>query len=492
MRLEDNERKKMLTIFAKNLPTYRKNMKLSQEEFGETIGITRQTVSSIERGAYPLTWAIFLSCLFICTGQPRARKLILNSYAGEPVLLGFLNELVGDKGSTSAEGGNGTARQVYYGTCTIKGDNQYTIVECDAGVSEMLGLSEESGSAESGRRTSRSTASGRLGSYLDYVYPDDREAIRRILDEKIRKQMVVCIEHRLISAEGRAVPVQCFVRRQKKMMKNGLFDITITQITGEMLRKRQVSGLLESLPVGVSVFEYQGRIARDNVPEIVYANDVFYDIIGHTKEQFTQIHDNFFPAVVSADDNKSVMRLFDARLETNAVSSAEFRVNRFDGSVAWVHCNALVVWRSEEGHSLVSCVLTDITQRINAEMSMKHQLDRYRQLEDISDDVQFGYDVVEDRLSIPTRISEQFGYDGVVAGVMSGNLPAEFVHAEDYESFMQVYRNALSGINGKGEFRIKLDNKEYKWCKLNMIGIKDANGAVIYIYGRLTDRKSVV
>ena len=91
MRLEDNERKKMLTIFAKNLPTYRKNMKLSQEEFGETIGITRQTVSSIERGAYPLTWAIFLSCLFICTGQPRARKLILNSYAGEPVLLGFLN-----------------------------------------------------------------------------------------------------------------------------------------------------------------------------------------------------------------------------------------------------------------------------------------------------------------------------------------------------------------------------------------------------------------
>ena len=208
MRLEDNERKKMLSIFAKNLPTYRKNMKLSQEEFGETIGITRQTVSSIERGAYPLTWAIFLSCLFICTGQPRARKLILNSYAGEPVLLGFLNELVGDKGNVSAEGNGATARQVYYGTCTIKDDGQYSVVDCDAGVSERLGLPTDAG------RASRS------GSYLDYVYPDDREAIRRILDEKIRKQMVVCIEHRLLTAEGRIVPVQCFVRRQKKMMKN--------------------------------------------------------------------------------------------------------------------------------------------------------------------------------------------------------------------------------------------------------------------------------
>ena len=59
MRLEESERKKLLAVFAKNLPTYRKVMKLSQEEFGETIGITRQTVSSIERGAYPLTWSIF-------------------------------------------------------------------------------------------------------------------------------------------------------------------------------------------------------------------------------------------------------------------------------------------------------------------------------------------------------------------------------------------------------------------------------------------------
>ena len=107
MKLEESERKKMLAIFAANLPSYRKTMKLSQEEFGETIGITRQTVSSIERGAYPLTWSIFLSCLFVCTGQPRARKMILNTFSGEPVLLGFLNELISDKNA----GGDGAAAE---------------------------------------------------------------------------------------------------------------------------------------------------------------------------------------------------------------------------------------------------------------------------------------------------------------------------------------------------------------------------------------------
>ena len=471
MRLEESERKKMLEIFAKSLPGYRKVMKLSQEEFGETIGITRQTVSSIERGAYPLTWSIFLSCLFVCSAQPRARRLILNSYAGEPVLLGFLNGMISDRGNGGGEAAAGTARQIYFGTCTVVDDGQYTIVDCDAGVGEMLGITGRVKQA---------------GSYMDYVLEEDREAIHRILDEKIRKQMVVCIEHRLLSAEGRVIPVQCFVRRQKKMMKNGLFDITITQITGEMLRKRQISGLLETLPAGVCVFEYQGRVDRTNVPEIIYANDVFYEIIGHTPDQLSRIHDNYLLEVVSAEDTKTVARLFDTKYPVKSTNSAEFRVNRFDGSVAWVHCDALVVWRSESGLSIVSCVLTDITQRINAELSMKHQLDRYRQLEDISDDIQFGYDVVEDCLSVPSRFAEVFGREDVIPNLMSDNIPARLLHPEDYEEFMKTFQAAKEGTNAKGEFRIKIDAKEYKWCKMNMIGIRDAAGRVIYLYGRIT------
>ncbi len=69
MQLEASDKKRLLSVFSANLPVYRKAMKLSQEEFGDLIGITRQTVSSIERGAYPLTWSIFISGLFICYGD---------------------------------------------------------------------------------------------------------------------------------------------------------------------------------------------------------------------------------------------------------------------------------------------------------------------------------------------------------------------------------------------------------------------------------------
>jgi len=470
MKLEASERKKMLATFAANLPIYRKVMKLSQEEFGETIGITRQTVSSIERGAYPLTWSIFLSCLFVCAGQPRARKLILTTYANEPVLLGFLNDLISDK-NAGGEAATGAARQIYFGMCTIADDGHYSIVDCDAGVAEMLGIEGRVKSA---------------GSYMDYIPAEDREAIRRILDEKIRKQMVLCIEHRLITAEGRNVPVQCFVRRQKKMMKNGLFDITITQVTGEMLRKRQISGLLEKLPVGVVVLEYQGRVERGNVPEIIYANDTFFDIVGHTREQFAQNHGNYLPEIVAPEDSKQVLRIFDPKLPANSTVFEEFRVNRFDGGATWVHCNALIVSRTEDGSSVISCVLTDITQRINAEMSMKHQLDRYRQLEDVSDDIQFGYDVMEDQLSVPERFGEIFGREGVIPHLMAADIPAKVIHPEDYPDFLKLLQAAKEGNNNRGEYRIKIDAKNYKWCKINMIGIRDGEGKVIYLYGRIT------
>ncbi len=467
--LQEEDKKKLLTIFSKNLPSYRKALKLSQEEFGDLIGITRQTVSSIERGAYPLTWSIFLSSLFVCSSQVRAKKLIFNSFAGEEVLFDYLNEMMGDSTGTVSNAAHGAARQVYFGTCTIQDDEEYTIVDCDNGVEEMLGI--HSGTA---RQT-----------YLDCVFYEDREVVKRILDERIRKQMVVCLEHRMVNAEGQTVAVQCFVRRQKKMMKNGLFDITITQITGEMLKKRRISGLLSTLPAGVALFEFQGKMSRENVPEVYYANDTFYDLIGHTMEQFASIHNNYFPEIVAPDDQKNVLRLFDTKNAPQTVSTAEFRINRFDGSVTWVHCNALCVSNTEEG-ILVSCVFTEITQRINAEMNMKYQLDRYRQMEDVAEDIQFGYDIAEDRLSLPRRIGRQLGKEDMYENFLKEQRLQRHMHPDDLDSFMKLYRAAVEdGTNCRGEFRMRMENGQYVWCRVNLVPMRGNEGKTAYMYGRL-------
>lgn len=62
-----NERKKLLNEMVSILPMARKVVGISQTELGQKIGVSRQTISSIERGTVQLSWQIFLSLmLFFC------------------------------------------------------------------------------------------------------------------------------------------------------------------------------------------------------------------------------------------------------------------------------------------------------------------------------------------------------------------------------------------------------------------------------------------
>ena len=56
--------KNMTDLLTKALPHFRNKLGISQQAFGEKIGVSRQTVSSIERGEYQMPWNIFLSIIY--------------------------------------------------------------------------------------------------------------------------------------------------------------------------------------------------------------------------------------------------------------------------------------------------------------------------------------------------------------------------------------------------------------------------------------------
>lgn len=49
----------MVNILVKRLPQIRKEMKISQTELGIKVGLSRQTISSIERETVELSWNNF-------------------------------------------------------------------------------------------------------------------------------------------------------------------------------------------------------------------------------------------------------------------------------------------------------------------------------------------------------------------------------------------------------------------------------------------------
>lgn len=63
------EQKILIEHMVDRLPALRKKYGISQTELGEKIGLSRQTISAIERKTTPLTWTTMLAILMFFTAN---------------------------------------------------------------------------------------------------------------------------------------------------------------------------------------------------------------------------------------------------------------------------------------------------------------------------------------------------------------------------------------------------------------------------------------
>lgn len=57
------KRQELIDSLIKNLPTYRKQLRLTQTELARIIGKSRQTVSDMERKVAPMGWDTYLAII---------------------------------------------------------------------------------------------------------------------------------------------------------------------------------------------------------------------------------------------------------------------------------------------------------------------------------------------------------------------------------------------------------------------------------------------
>lgn len=86
-----DEKNTLMKSMSTNLPMLRSKLNLSQEELANLLGVTRQTISSLENGQRKMTWSVFLALILIFfRNEPTKRLLVaLNIYT--PKLNDFLN-----------------------------------------------------------------------------------------------------------------------------------------------------------------------------------------------------------------------------------------------------------------------------------------------------------------------------------------------------------------------------------------------------------------
>ena len=66
----------MISILVQRLPQKRKEMKISQTELGKKVGLSRQTISSVERGTVKLSWNNYLAIMMFIVANRNKCKTI--------------------------------------------------------------------------------------------------------------------------------------------------------------------------------------------------------------------------------------------------------------------------------------------------------------------------------------------------------------------------------------------------------------------------------
>lgn len=76
MKITVKKQQEMINQLVQRLPQIRKEMKISQTEFGKKVGLSRQTISSIERDNVRLSWNNYLAImLFIVANRDKCKTL---------------------------------------------------------------------------------------------------------------------------------------------------------------------------------------------------------------------------------------------------------------------------------------------------------------------------------------------------------------------------------------------------------------------------------
>ena len=92
MEITYEKQQEMINQLVQKLPQIRKEMKISQTEFGKKVGLSRQTISSIERGSVNLSWNNYLAImLFIVANRGRCKTMYREDSEELVEVLGIIN-----------------------------------------------------------------------------------------------------------------------------------------------------------------------------------------------------------------------------------------------------------------------------------------------------------------------------------------------------------------------------------------------------------------
>lgn len=204
--------------------------------------------------------------------------------------------------------------------------------------------------------------------WLNHLHPQDREQILSLYQAAIARGENLNIEYRMIAADGRVVWLRDIVSivhtdGNPVMLRGFMFDITDLKLVEQTLRLRERA--LAAINNGIVIVD--ARLA--NHP-IIYVNSGFEQITGYSA---TDVIGQNCRLLQGTDTQQPALQELRLALKAGRSCTVILRNYRKDGSLFWNELSISPIYDETGELTEFLGIQTDITNRQQAEMSLRRQ-----------------------------------------------------------------------------------------------------------------------
>jgi two-component system, cell cycle sensor histidine kinase and response regulator CckA len=181
-------------------------------------------------------------------------------------------------------------------------------------------------------------------------------------------------------------------------------------------------------------------IAQGVPPRLVFANPAMTMILGYTFEELSSLSPKEIEALAHPEDRAFFFKNYKDRLEGKSVPPHyELRGIRKDGTVVWLELSSVRI--EYKGQPAVQAAFLDITERKQAEESLRKSEERYRTILENIEDGYYEVDIAGNVTFCNDSFGRLFGYSKDEMMGMNNRQYTDEENAQKlYQAFNKVYR----------------------------------------------------
>lgn len=261
-----------------------------------------------------------------------------------------------------------------------------------------------------------------------------------------------------------------------------LVDITELRLVQDRLSEinLQINALISNVPGGVASF-----MLDDNDLRVLYANEEYYRLLGYTKIEYDAEQDRGICKFLYEKDYGVIAKDFANPITNNKSIEYEVRVKTKSRGLIWINVRARF-YKYIDGKPVYYGIVIDVNDRKKMEYEMKIQTERYRLIEEITEEIQFEYDVFTDTLILPKKHAKSFDRSCEITGFFCTGMVDKLIHPDNIDLVKFKMARAIDNSDkGVLELKAKIYDEIFKWYRIHYVSVSAEDGSVIRIVGRI-------